>query len=161
RAAERSKRDGRPAMKQRSAELALEGADGVGQRRLRHAAAFGCEGEALLLAQRQEIADLVHLHGSIWPRGFRSHRTMPSNGTPESDPRHAGSAFIFALEKPACDVRYFTLDRVDQAAPTAIAMRGLRIQLAHVECGDRAAEALELELAHGFELRACVHGGMH
>src|SRR5262249_52591172 len=152
RAAERGERNRRPAVKQHPAELALQRADGVRQRGLRHAAAFGREGEALLLAQCQEITDLVHLHGSIWPRRFRLRRTMPSNGAAEGDPHHTSGAFIFGPHAATRDVSYFTLDRVRRGrggTMTASAAE-LRIELAHVERGDRAAEALELELAHGF-----------
>jgi hypothetical protein len=50
------------ALKQRPAQFALQGADGVGQRGLRDPAALGGTGEVALLAQGQEVADLVHLH---------------------------------------------------------------------------------------------------
>src|SRR5262249_51555172 len=50
------------------AQLALQGADGVGQRGLRDPAALGGTGEVALLAEGQEVADLVHLH--VNPNGI-------------------------------------------------------------------------------------------
>jgi hypothetical protein len=55
--------DRRLSLKQRSAKLPLERDDGVGQRRLRDAAAGGCAAEVELLAQRYEVLDLLHFHG--------------------------------------------------------------------------------------------------
>src|SRR5262249_46317447 len=55
--------DRRLALKKRAAQLPFEVDNGVGQRGLRDAAASGCPGEIVLLAERQEIADLLHLHG--------------------------------------------------------------------------------------------------
>src|SRR5262245_32945998 len=57
--------DRRLSVKQRSAKIPLQRADGGGQRGLRDAAAAGCAGEAELFAQRQEVTDLVHLHWFI------------------------------------------------------------------------------------------------
>src|SRR6478736_1441954 len=61
-APEPRQRDRRLAMKQRAAQLTLQRADGAGQRGLRDAAAAGGAGETELLAQRQEVMDLLHLH---------------------------------------------------------------------------------------------------
>src|SRR5215510_9260355 len=64
--------DRRLSVKQRSAQIPLQRADGGGQRGLRDAAAAGCAGEAELLAQRQEVTDLVHLHWFIASRSLSS-----------------------------------------------------------------------------------------
>src|SRR5262245_60842390 len=53
------------AMEQGAAELALERLDGAGERRLRDRAALGRAGEVQLLAEREEIANLVQLHGGV------------------------------------------------------------------------------------------------
>ena len=71
---ERGERDRRLALKQRSAQLALQCDDPVGQRRLGDAAAFGGAGKIAFLAQRQEIADLVHLHVFTSAHESRSRR---------------------------------------------------------------------------------------
>jgi len=63
RVAEHRERDRRPTLKQRAAELPLERDDGVGQRGLRDAAASRRPREISLLTERQEIPDLLHLHG--------------------------------------------------------------------------------------------------
>jgi len=47
---------------QAAAELLFQALDRVGQRRLRDAAALRRAGEVPLLAQREEIADLMHFH---------------------------------------------------------------------------------------------------
>src|SRR5262249_4812193 len=71
--AERGERDRRLALEQRTAQLPLQRANGVGQRWLGDAAASGRAGEIALRAQRQEVADLMHLHGvhlrDCMPRG--------------------------------------------------------------------------------------------
>src|SRR6516164_8188202 len=64
--------DRRLSVKQRSAKIPLQRADGGGQRGLRDVAAAGCAGEAELLAQRQEVTDLVHLHWFIASRSLSS-----------------------------------------------------------------------------------------
>lgn len=51
------------AMEQRAAHLLLELLDGAGQRGLRDVAALGGAGEVQVLAERKEIAHLVHFHG--------------------------------------------------------------------------------------------------
>ena len=51
------------AVEQRAAHLVLELLDGAGQRRLRHVTALGGAGEVQVLAEREEIADLMHFHG--------------------------------------------------------------------------------------------------
>src|SRR5262249_36874145 len=62
--------------------------NGVGQGGLRDAAASGCPGEIVLLAERQEIADLLHLHGP---------------------PRRVGCAYVRGCHRPRiCMVRQFT-----------------------------------------------------
>ena len=53
-----------PTLKQSSAQLLLQRSDCVGQRGLGHPAASGCARETVLVAQRQEIADLGQLHVS-------------------------------------------------------------------------------------------------
>jgi hypothetical protein len=57
--------DRRLSVKQRSVQIPLQRADSGGQRGLLDAAAAGCTGEIELLAQRQEVTDLVHLHWFI------------------------------------------------------------------------------------------------
>jgi len=59
--------DGRLSVKQRSAQLPLQRTDGGGERGLRDAAAAGRAGETELLAQGQEVMDLLHLHWSRLP----------------------------------------------------------------------------------------------
>ena len=54
--------DERSALKESSAQFLLQGTDRVGQRGLGDRAATRCARETALLAQCQEIADLVHLH---------------------------------------------------------------------------------------------------
>jgi hypothetical protein len=54
--------DDRSALKESSAQFLLQGTDRVGQRGLGDPAATRCARETALFAQRQEIADLVHLH---------------------------------------------------------------------------------------------------
>src|SRR5439155_10173327 len=66
--------DLRPALKKRAAELSFKGGHGIGQRGLRHPAAAGCPREIALLAQRQEVADLLHLHGRPHPYHWPSMR---------------------------------------------------------------------------------------
>src|SRR5262249_49229370 len=63
--AEHRERNLWPTLKKRAAELSLERDHGVGQRGLGHPAASGCPREIALLAQRQEVADLLHLHGHL------------------------------------------------------------------------------------------------
>ena len=79
RIAERGERDRRLALKQRSAQFALQCDDPVGQRRLGDAAAFGGAGKIAFLAQRQEVADLVHLHVFTSAHESRS-RPRPCHG---------------------------------------------------------------------------------
>ena len=66
-ASESRQGDRRLSLKQRTTEFPLQGADGGGQRGLRDAAAAGCAGEIELLAQRQEVTDLLHLHNDGLP----------------------------------------------------------------------------------------------
>src|SRR5829696_6243905 len=75
------------AVEQRAAELALEKLDRPRQRRLRDVAALGGAGEVQFLGDRQEIADLVHLH-SVVPR-------PPHRAASQSAPR---------IRNPAPDV---------------------------------------------------------
>jgi len=51
------------ALEKRAAKLSLERDHGIGQGGLGYAAAAGCPREAALFADRQEVANLVHLHG--------------------------------------------------------------------------------------------------
>src|SRR5260370_12195809 len=80
--------DLRPALKKRAAELSLERDHGVGQRGLGHPATAGCPPEIALLAQRQEVADLLHLHRLPrpyhWPSCRGSH--PPPTFTPPASP---------------------------------------------------------------------------
>jgi hypothetical protein len=58
--------------KEIAAELVFELLDGPGQRRLRHIARFRHLGEIQLAGRRQEISDLMHLHGkAISAHSFR------------------------------------------------------------------------------------------
>ena len=66
--AEHSERDDGLALKKRAAKFLLQRHDGIGQRGLGNAAAFGRAGEATLLAKRQKVADVLHLH--VPPRGI-------------------------------------------------------------------------------------------
>jgi|SRR5262249_18661032 len=65
--AERGERDEGLALKKRAAKSLLQPDNGIGQRGLGNATAFGRAGEITLLAERQKVADLVHLHV---PRGI-------------------------------------------------------------------------------------------
>jgi hypothetical protein len=56
------------AVEERPAELALEKLDCPGQRRLRDVAALGGAGEVQFLSDREEVANLVHLHRFV-PQG--------------------------------------------------------------------------------------------
>src|SRR5262249_35977277 len=70
---ERGEGDERLALKKCAAQLTLQRYDGVGQRGLGDAAAPSRSREIALLAERQEVADLVHLHGGP-PRGINRAR---------------------------------------------------------------------------------------
>src|SRR5262249_59444098 len=74
--------DRRLSVKQRSAELPLQHADGGGQRGLRDAAAAGCAGEIELLAQRPKVTDLLHLHGYRLPFAEGRKRHSPPTIAP-------------------------------------------------------------------------------
>src|SRR5262245_17288322 len=67
-AAEHGERDKGLALKKRATKFLLQRDNGIGQRGLGNAAAFGRAGETTLLAQRQKVADLLHLH--VPPRGI-------------------------------------------------------------------------------------------
>src|SRR5262245_6620066 len=86
--------DRRLSVKQRSAKIPLQCADGGGQRGLRDAAAAGCAGEAELLAQRQEVTDLVHLHWFIASRSLSS--ASASHADHRAEAPMAGPAPCFA-----------------------------------------------------------------
>jgi hypothetical protein len=49
-------------VKQKTAELLLQQLDGARQGRLRHVALLGRAGEVELLAEDEEVSDLVHFH---------------------------------------------------------------------------------------------------
>src|SRR5262249_15396330 len=66
--AEHGERDEGLALKKRTAKFLLQRDNGISQRGLGNAAAFGRAGEITLLAERQKVADLVHLH--VPPRGI-------------------------------------------------------------------------------------------
>ncbi len=53
------------AAKKRPSKLLFEKLDGARQRGLRHIALLACAGEIQLLGHREEITNLVHLHGSL------------------------------------------------------------------------------------------------
>src|SRR5215475_10395064 len=76
--AEHCERDQGLALENRAAKFLLQRDNGIGQRGLRKAAAFGRAGEITLLAERQKVADLVHLH--VPPRGINraSRPRLPS-----------------------------------------------------------------------------------
>ena len=76
--AEHGERDEGLALKKRAAKFLLQRDNGIGQRGLGNATAFGRAGETTLLAERQKVADLVHLH--VPPRGIdrASRRRLPS-----------------------------------------------------------------------------------
>ena len=63
------------APQQQPAELPLELLDRAGQRRLRHTALLGRAGEVQGVGDRQEIADLVHLHALTVPTTCAPHKT--------------------------------------------------------------------------------------
>src|SRR5215831_10415369 len=66
--AEHGERDEGLALKKRAPKFLLQHHDGIGQRGLGNAAAFGRAGETTLLAKRQKVADVLHLH--VPPRGI-------------------------------------------------------------------------------------------
>src|SRR6516164_10221702 len=76
--AEHGERDEGLALKKRAAKFLLQPDNGIGQRGLGNAAAFGRAGETTLLAQRQKVADLLYLH--VPPRGINraSRPRLPS-----------------------------------------------------------------------------------
>src|SRR5215468_2315027 len=76
--AEHGERDEGLALKKRAAKFLLQRDNGIGQRGLGNATAFGRAGEITLLAERQKVADLVHLH--VPPRGINraSRPRLPS-----------------------------------------------------------------------------------
>jgi hypothetical protein len=55
------------AAEQRPAQLVLQALDGAGERRLRDVAGLGRAREVQRLADGQEVADLMHFHGSSPP----------------------------------------------------------------------------------------------
>jgi hypothetical protein len=76
------------ALKKRAAKFLLQRDNGIGQRGLGNAAAFGRAGEITLLAERQKVADLVHLH--VPPRGINraSRPRLPSAPVSECEVVH-------------------------------------------------------------------------
>src|SRR6516162_767363 len=99
-AAERGEGDERLALKKRAAQFALQRYDGVGQRGLGDAAAPGRSREIALLAERQEVADLVHLHGST-SRDQRSRGSLPSTSAFDGEVVHR--AALFVVDVSVCD----------------------------------------------------------
>src|SRR5262245_21595281 len=91
--AERGERDRRLALEQRTAQLPLQRADGVGQRRLGDAAASGRAGEIALRAQRQEVADLMHLHG-VHLRACMSRGPCHRRSNPDGEVNHYPADFL-------------------------------------------------------------------
>src|SRR5262249_10254382 len=92
-AAERGEGDERLALKKCAAQLTLQRYDGVGQRGLGDAAAPGRSREIALLAERQEVADLVHLHGST-SRDQRSRGSLPSTSAFDGEVLHRAALFV-------------------------------------------------------------------
>ena len=80
--AEHGERDEGLALKKHAAKFLLQRHDGIGQRGLGNAAAFGRAGEATLLAKRQKVADVLHLHVS--PRGINRASTPKLPSAPVS-----------------------------------------------------------------------------
>src|SRR6516225_4878223 len=80
--AEHGERDEGLALKKHAAKFLLQRNDGIGQRGLGNAAAFGRAGEATLLAKRQKVADVLHLHVS--PRGINRASTPKLPSAPVS-----------------------------------------------------------------------------
>src|SRR5262249_39230268 len=92
--AERGQGDERLALKKGAAQFALQPYDGVGQRGLGHAAAPGRSREIALLAQGQDIADLVHLHGSTSSNPSRSPGSLPSTSAFDGEVVHRAALFV-------------------------------------------------------------------
>src|SRR5215469_18588984 len=92
--AERGEGNERLALKKGAAQRALQPYDGVGQRGLGDAAAPGRSREIALLAQGQEIADLVHLHGSTSPYPSRSPGRLPSTSAFDGEVVHRAALFV-------------------------------------------------------------------
>src|SRR5262245_59590105 len=95
--AERGEGDERLALKKGAAQRALQSYDGVGQRGLGDAAASGRSREIALLAERQEVADLVHLHGSTSRDQSRSHANLPSTSAFDGEVAHRAAFFVAEL----------------------------------------------------------------
>src|SRR5262245_24268109 len=99
--AERGEGDERLALKKGAAQRALQSYDGVGQRGLGDAAASGRPREIALLAERQEVADLVHLHGSTSRDQSLSHVSLPSTSAFDGEVAHR--AALFVADVSVCD----------------------------------------------------------
>src|SRR5262245_7505389 len=95
--AERGEGDERLALKKGAAQRALQSYDGVGQRGLGDAAASGRSREIALVAERQEVADLVHLHGSTSRDQSRSHASLPSTSAFDGEVAHRAALFVAEL----------------------------------------------------------------
>src|SRR5215471_20470840 len=103
--AKNGQRDRRLALEKRAAQLPFEADNGVGQGGLRDAAASRRPGEIVLLAERQEIADLPHLHGS---------------------PRRVGCACLGGCHRSRiCMVRQFTQAPLSCWSPIRRERRGM------------------------------------
>src|SRR5262249_10444883 len=92
--AERGEGDERLALKKRAAQLALQRYDGVGQRGLGDAAAPGRAREIALLAERQAVAALVHLHGCTSRDQSRSCGSLPSTSAFDGEVVHRAALFV-------------------------------------------------------------------
>src|SRR5262249_39544164 len=92
--AEHCKRDRRLALEKHAAQRPLQRDNGVGQRGLRDAAAPGRPREIALLAERQEVADLAHLH--VTPRPYRlcSPTMLPSTRASQCEVVHTAALFL-------------------------------------------------------------------
>ena len=87
------------AVEQEAAELVLQELDGARERRLRHVAFLGRAGEIQLLAQGEEIPDLMHFHGD----NLSVHRHVPATLRPAHAQPVVAIAAGFHFDKPQLD----------------------------------------------------------
>src|SRR6516164_1582516 len=88
------------AVEQEAAELVLQELDGARERRLRHVAFLGRAGEIQLLAQGEEIPDLMHFHGdNLSACGHAPSQTLQ----PAPWPVTVGITAGFHFDKPQLD----------------------------------------------------------
>src|SRR5262249_29083191 len=98
--AEQSKRDQRLALEKHTTQLPLQRNNGVRQGGLGDAAPSGRPRETPLLAERQEIADLAHLH--VPPRPYRLHfpRCCHQFRACECEVVHTRRPWLWRLKEP-------------------------------------------------------------